>query len=192
MAHLIVGLGNPGRRYEGNRHNVGFMAVEELRRADGLPEWRERFSGRHTRGSAFGREAVLLQPLTFMNLSGQCVQAAAAFSKIPLADIVVLHDELDLPFGDVRLKAGGGHAGHNGLRSLIEHLGGPDFLRVRIGIGRPPVGFLGPVADYVLSDFAPEERAALPGIVARAVAAARQVVLVGPQAAMNLVNRAPT
>jgi PTH1 family peptidyl-tRNA hydrolase len=190
VPRLVVGLGNPGRKYEGHRHNVGFVTVDELMRAEGLPAWREKFSGTMTKGPALGTEIVLLKPATFMNLSGQSVQPAAAFLKVSPPDIVVVHDELDLPFGDVRVKVGGGHAGHNGLRSLIEHLGA-DFVRVRIGIGRPPPGFRGEVADYVLSDFDPLERAELDGIVARAIDATRRVLLHGAEAAMNAVNQKP-
>ncbi len=186
--YLVVGLGNPGKKYAGNRHNVGFMAVERLRDERGLPPWREKFSGVFSRGSAFGDDLMLLEPQTYMNLSGDSVQPAAAFVKVDPAHLVVLHDELDLPFGDVRLKVGGGHAGHNGLRSIIGRLGSPEFVRVRIGIGRPPPGFRGDVADYVLSDFDASERAELPDVVARAVAAVAAVVEKGPAAAQNAIN----
>jgi PTH1 family peptidyl-tRNA hydrolase len=188
MPRLVVGLGNPGRKYESNRHNVGFMTVDELRASVGLPEWRDKFSGVFTTGEALGDRLSLLKPLTFMNLSGQSVQPAAAFLKAAPGDILVLHDELDLPFGDVRVKVGGGHAGHNGLRSIIERVGSPEFVRVRIGIGRPPPGFQGEVADYVLHDFDPAEKAELAGVLARALDAARRVLEQGPGAAMNAVN----
>lgn len=188
MPRLMVGLGNPGRKYEENRHNVGFMVVEELRRLASLPDWREKFSGVMTKGAAFGEDLVLLKPLTFMNLSGQSVQPAAAFLKVAPADVIVVHDELDIPFGEVRVKVGGGHAGHNGLRSIIERLG-PDFVRIRMGIGRPPPEFPGDVADYVLHDFDGSERAELPGFIERAVDAARRVVRDGLSVAMNAVNQ---
>jgi peptidyl-tRNA hydrolase, PTH1 family len=186
--YLVVGLGNPGKKYAHNRHNVGFMAVERLRDERGLPDWREKFSGVFTRGAAFGDDLMMLKPMTFMNVSGDSVQPAAAFVKVDPAHVVVLHDELDLPFGDVRLKVSGGHAGHNGLRSIIQRLGTPDFVRVRIGIGRPPAGFRGEVADYVLSDFDATERAELPDVLARAVAAVAAVVEQGPALAQNAVN----
>ena len=186
--HLIVGLGNPEKKYAGNRHNVGFMTVDRLRDERGLPEWREKFSGVFSRGSALGDDVMLLKPMTFMNLSGDSVQPAAAFVKVDPAHVVVVHDELDLPFGDVRLKMGGGHAGHNGLRSIIQRLGSPEFLRVRVGIGRPPPGFRGDVADYVLSDFDAAERAELPDVLARAISAVQAVVEKGPAAAQNVVN----
>jgi len=189
--HLVVGLGNPGKKYAGNRHNVGFLAVEELRRRESLAELKEKFSGVWTKGEIGGKPVALLEPMTYMNLSGGSVQPAAAFLKAEPADIIVLHDELDLPFGDVRLKVGGGHAGHNGLRSIIERLGTPDFVRVRIGIGRPPPGFRGEVADYVLQDFDPSERAELSGVLTRAVDAAVRVIDVGIAPAMNVTNEKP-
>jgi peptidyl-tRNA hydrolase, PTH1 family len=188
MLWLIVGLGNPGSRYESSRHNVGFMALDALRSAWGLPDYKEKFSGVFTRGEALGHTVVLLKPMTFMNLSGGSVQPAMAFLKAELSGVLVLHDELDLAFGDVRLKVGGGHAGHNGLRSIIERASSPDFVRVRIGIGRPPAEFRGDVADYVLSGFDSVERAELPGIVTRAGDTVRKVLSVGTAAAMNQVN----
>jgi PTH1 family peptidyl-tRNA hydrolase len=186
--HLVVGLGNPGREYERNRHNVGFMVVEALRREAGLPEPKEKFKGTWAKGPAFGGELAVLFPQTFMNLSGESVQPCAAFLKVAPAHVVVVHDELDLPFGDVRVKVGGGHAGHNGLRSLIGSLGTPDFVRVRVGIGRPPPGFRGDVADYVLGDFDAAERAELPGVIDRAVLATKKVLTDGPGAAQSDVH----
>jgi PTH1 family peptidyl-tRNA hydrolase len=182
--YLVVGLGNPGKKYERNRHNVGFMAADELRASLGLPDYKEKWNAVWTKGD----DVALLKPQTYMNLSGDSVQPAAAFLKVPPKDIVVVHDELDLPFGDVRLKQGGGHAGHNGLRSLVDRLGSPDFVRVRIGIGRPPPGFRGEVADYVLQDFDSVEKAELPDVIVRALAATRKVLAEGPAAAMNAVN----
>ncbi len=190
--HLVVGLGNPGKKYSGNRHNVGFMTADRLREEASLPDWREKFSGVFTRGTSFGDDIVLLKPMTFMNVSGDSVQPAAAFVKVPPARVVVVHDELDLAFGDIRLKQGGGHAGHNGLRSIIERLGTPDFLRVRVGIGRPPPGFRGDVADYVLSNFDASERAELPDVLARVLTALERLVRDGAAAAMNVVNAGPS
>jgi PTH1 family peptidyl-tRNA hydrolase len=183
--YLVVGLGNPGKKYEKNRHNVGFMAVDELRASLVMPDYKEKFGGVWSKGDG----AAILKPMTFMNLSGDSIQPCAAFLKVLPADLIVVHDELDLPFGDVRLKQGGGHAGHNGLRSTIERLGSSDFVRVRIGISRPPPGFRGEVADYVLSDFDPVEKAELPDVLARALAAAKRVLAEGPQAAMTVVNQ---
>lgn len=190
--HLVVGLGNPGKKYENNRHNVGFMVVERLARAHALPDFKDKFRATWTKGEIVAggarRPVALLEPQTYMNLSGESVQPAAAFLKVEPRSIIVVHDELDLPWSDVRLKVGGGHAGHNGLRSIIQRLGTPDFVRVRVGIGRPPPGWKGDVADYVLRDFDAMERAELPDVVDRACAAVERVLADGVTAAMNAVN----
>jgi len=187
---LVVGLGNPGREHEGSRHNVGFMVVDALRRSEGWPDFRPRFSGSVTQGelSGTGAAVAILKPHTYMNLSGDSVQPAAAFLKVQSQNIVVVHDELDLPWREVRLKVGGGHAGHNGLRSIIQRVG-PDFVRVRVGIGKPPAGFRGDGAEWVLSSFEPIERAELPGVLDVALSAIRRVVRDGVAAAANVVNR---
>ena len=182
---LIVGLGNPGKKYAKNRHNVGFMLVEHLARSNGFPELKEKFSGVWAKGEIGKEPAALLAPQTFMNVSGDSVQPAAAFLKVEPQKIIVVHDELDLPWREVRLKVGGGHAGHNGLRSIIERLGTPDFLRVRVGIGRPPPGFKGDVADYVLQNFDAMESAEMPDVLASAEKAVGLVLQKGPAAAMN-------
>jgi len=153
---LIVGLGNPGPRYAGNRHNVGFMAVEAIARRHGLGPWRRRFQGVSCEGPIGGARALLLLPGTYMNDSGQAVVEATQFYKLGPDDVVVIHDELDLPPGKLRVKTGGGNAGHNGLRSITAHIGN-DYRRVRIGIGHP--GDKEQVHNYVLSDFAKSERA---------------------------------
>jgi PTH1 family peptidyl-tRNA hydrolase len=156
---LVVGLGNPGREYEGSRHNVGFLVADALRQSAGWPEYKPKFSGVWTRGElSSGAPVALLKPQTYMNLSGDSVQPASAFLKIAPSDVIVVHDELDLPWRDVRLKFGGGHAGNNGVRSVALRLGTPDFVRVRIGIGKPPAGFRGGGADWVLSNFDAVER----------------------------------
>ena len=190
--HLVVGFGNPGKKYEKNRHNVGFMVVEHLARTHGMPDFKEKFSGVWTKGElSVGSTrfpVALLKPGTFMNLSGDCVQPAAAFLKIEPKNVIVVHDELDLPWRDVKLKMGGGHAGHNGLRSLIDRLGVPDFVRVRVGVGRPPPGFKGDVADFVLQNFDTMEGVELPEVIDRACAAVEAVVAKGAQAAMNALN----
>lgn len=156
--HLIVGLGNPGPQYAGNRHNVGFMVIDELARRWGAPRSLKKFKGEFSKVAVDGEEIVLLKPMTYMNLSGESVQAAMQFFKVPLAKVVCIHDELDLDFGVVRLKDGGGTAGHNGLRSMVAHCGGPGFVRCRVGIGRPQQGR---PEQYVLSDFNSLERAEL-------------------------------
>ncbi|MEL7184756.1 MAG: aminoacyl-tRNA hydrolase, partial [Pseudomonadota bacterium] len=148
------GLGNPGKKYAGNRHNIGFMALDRLAEAQGVP-WRSKFQG-SVAEMRFGSEKVwLLKPETFMNLSGQSVGEAMRFHKLGPGDVTVFHDELDLAPGKLRLKQGGGHAGHNGLRSIHQHIG-PDYARVRLGIGHP--GHKDRVAGYVLSDFAKAEQ----------------------------------
>lgn len=148
---LFIGLGNPGRKYERNRHNIGFMAVDRIAADHGFTPWRTRFQGEAAEGRLGAERVVLLKPATFMNLSGQSVGEALRFYKLEPADVTVFHDELDLAPGKLRVKTGGGHAGHNGLRSLHQHIG-EAYARVRIGIGHP--GNKDRVADYVLSDFA--------------------------------------
>jgi PTH1 family peptidyl-tRNA hydrolase len=148
---LWVGLGNPGAQYARNRHNVGFMAVDRIAADHGFSPWKRGFRGEVAEGRFGSEKVLLLKPQTFMNLSGEAVQAAMAFHKIAAADVAVFHDELDLAPGKLRLKQGGGHAGHNGLRSLHAHIG-EGYGRVRIGIGHP--GHKDAVAAYVLHDFA--------------------------------------
>src|ERR1700761_386968 len=152
---LLVGLGNPGARYAGNRHNVGFMAVEEIAKRHGIGPWRRRFQGGACEGPIGGERVLLLLPGTFMNESGRAVAEAAQFFKLPVGDITVFHDEIELPPGKVRVKVGGGIAGHNGLRSISAHVGN-EYRRVRIGVGHPGAKEL--VHNYVLGDFAKSER----------------------------------
>lgn len=152
---LLVGLGNPGPAYAGNRHNIGFMAVDAIAERHRFGPFRAKFQSHLAEGSLAGRTVLLLKPQTFMNVSGQAVAAAASFYKIPPADVLVFHDEIDLAAGKVRVKVGGGHAGHNGLRSLHAHIG-PDYCRVRLGVGRP--GSKDEVIDHVLDDFAKADR----------------------------------
>jgi peptidyl-tRNA hydrolase, PTH1 family len=163
---LFVGLGNPGAKHAGNRHNVGFMVLEALAKRHGFPPWRRRFQGIASEATLGGERVQLLLPGTFMNESGRAVAEAMHFYKLGLSDVVVFHDELDLPPGKVRVKTGGGVAGHNGLRSITAHVGN-DYRRVRIGIGHPGVKEM--VHGYVLSDFAKSDQAwveALTDIVA--------------------------
>lgn len=153
---LFVGLGNPGAKYQGNRHNIGFMALDAIARRHGFSPWRRRFQGETAEGTIGGERIVLLRPLTYMNDSGRAVQEAAHFFKLQPADIVVLHDEIELPPGKLRVKLGGGIAGHNGLRSISAHIGN-DYRRMRLGVGHPGVKEL--VHGYVLGDFAKSDRA---------------------------------
>jgi len=152
---LLVGLGNPGARYAGNRHNIGFMAVDAIAKRHGIGPWRRRFQGLSCEGPIGGVRTLLLLPGTFMNESGRAVAEAAHFYKLGIGDVTVFHDEIDLPPAKVRVKVGGGIAGHNGLRSISEHIGN-DYRRVRIGVGHP--GAKDMVQHYVLSDFAKSER----------------------------------
>ena len=151
---LLVGLGNPGARYIGNRHNIGFMAVQAIAKRHGIGPWRRRFQGVACEGPIRGERVLLLLPGTFMNESGRAVGEAAQFYKLPPETTTVFHDEIELPPGKVRVKVGGGIAGHNGLRSISEHIGN-DYRRARIGVGHP--GHKDLVEHYVLSDFAKSE-----------------------------------
>ena len=180
---LFVGLGNPGPKYAGHRHNVGFMAIDAIARAHGFPPFRERFQGLLSEGRLGGERTALLKPQTYMNESGRSVGAALRFYKLPLSELVVLHDELDLAPGRLRVKHGGGAAGHNGLRSIDAHLG-KDYRRVRIGIGHP--GHPDRVVPYVLSDFAKADAAWLEPLL-DAVAAAAPLLAAGDDA--NFMNR---
>lgn len=166
---LIVGLGNPGREHANDRHNVGWMVADELaRRHDG--SFKSKFSGQLAEIRVEGLKLALLKPETYMNLSGSSLAAAARFFKLPTEQIAVVHDDVDLDSGRIQLRLGGGLAGHNGLRSVRQSLGSAEFLRVRVGVGRPGRGDRRPVADYVLSPFAPEDEVeALVGRAADAV-----------------------
>lgn len=182
---LVVGLGNPGREYAKNRHNVGHMVADELaRRYDG--SWRGKFSGQVAEVRIDGHRVALLKPETYMNESGRSVQAAAAFFKLEPDAILVVHDESDLEVGRLQVRLGGGLAGHNGLRSVAQQLGTPDFMRLRVGVGRPERGDPRPLADFVLSDFERDEDAE--GIVARAAAAVETLDAEGLEAAQRRVN----
>ncbi|MBS0535003.1 MAG: aminoacyl-tRNA hydrolase [Proteobacteria bacterium] len=151
---LLVGLGNPGTKYAGNRHNIGFMALEAIARRHNIAPWRKRFQGVSVEGTIGGKKVLLLLPGTYMNESGRAVAEAAGFYKLSMADVIVFHDELELPPFKVRVKMGGGNAGHNGLRSISAHIGN-DYRRVRLGIGHPGDKKL--VEHYVLQDFAKSE-----------------------------------
>ncbi len=186
---LVVGLGNPGREYASHRHNIGFDIVDELARRTDADSFRSKFSGEIARTELKGEDAWLLKPQTFMNLSGDCVQPCAAFYKIPLDRIIVCHDELDLAYGDVRLKRGGGHGGNNGLRSIISRMG-PDFMRLRFGIGRPPAAYRD-VSSWVLSSFRDEERENLDKYVELSAKAVLDIATRGFDAAMKRRNTRP-
>lgn len=192
---LVVGLGNPGSKYERNRHNIGFRVVDELAAKHGL-SWKSggKLGGDTASGvvtTERGRErCVLLKPMEFMNLSGFAVQRAAQFHSIEVPSILVVHDELDLEFGIVRLKSGGGHGGHNGLRSMIEQLGDNSFARLRMGIGRDPKAPPGAkdAAGWVLSDFPSAQLTALTAVIAAGCEDIECVLAKGIKAAMNQHN----
>jgi len=184
---LVVGLGNPGSRYRGHRHNVGFMAVDQWATGHGADPAKKGFKGLHSRVQLGDQDVRILLPQTFMNLSGESVQEAMQFFKISLDHVIVVHDELDLPFETIRIKRGGGTAGHNGLESVVRHCGGPGFLRLRIGIGRPPPRM--PTERWVLGDFSKEEGTRLGDVLQGASAALDDLIERGPEAAMNAHNR---
>ena len=183
---LVVGLGNPGREYAANRHNVGFDVVTELAARAKAPPLREKFGAEIGETTIRGERVLLCKPMEFMNVSGQSVARVAKFWKIPPASIVVVHDDLDLPFGRLKLCAGGGHGGQNGVRSVIADLGTADFLRVRFGIGRPAPG--GDAANYVLADFSRAEQKELPDLRSTAADAVEEILANGLTAAMNRFN----
>src|SRR4051812_17314905 len=189
---LIAGLGNPGPRYQATRHNVGFRVIDELARQCGVPAsaFKDRFHGEVASARLPGttEDLLLLRPQTFMNESGRSVQAACTFYKIKPSELVVAHDELDLPFGDVRLKKGGGDGGNRGIRSVTGALG-PDYVRIRLGIGRPPPDFRGDPADFVLQGFPSTEQAGVEQMLARGAEAVSLLTSLGLEKAMNRINQ---
>lgn len=191
---LVVGLGNPGPEYAANRHNVGFMAVERWvdLHAVGPVGWKNQWKGRTCSTQVeLDRQrirCVVLEPLTFMNRSGESVRAAVDFLNVGVDRLIVVHDELDFEFGRLGVKRGGGHGGHNGLRDLIKQLGSPEFIRVRVGIGRPVHG---DVSHWVLSNFAGDDASAVPELVDRAAQALTCLLVEGLAPAMNQFNRSP-
>jgi PTH1 family peptidyl-tRNA hydrolase len=182
---LVVGLGNPGREYEHTRHNIGFMVADELARRWSVGGWKARFGGEVAQHSQETKMVVILKPQEYMNVSGPPTQRTAAFYKIEPKQIIVVHDEIDLPFGKLRVKQAGGHGGHNGLRSIIGSLGDA-FLRVRCGMGKPDLKEK--VTGHVLGGFNREEQKELPFLVGGAADAVELIMQKGPIAAMNNVN----
>lgn len=193
---LIAGLGNPGPRYQATRHNLGFRLIDELAQRCGVAAsaFRERFHGEvasaRLRVGDREEELLLLRPMTFMNESGRSVQAACTFYKIKPSELIVAHDELDLPFADVKLKKGGGDGGNRGIRSVSGALG-PDYVRIRLGIGRPPPDFRGDPADFVLQAFPFAEQAIVEQMLARGAEAVSLVTSLGLEKAMNRINQRP-
>jgi PTH1 family peptidyl-tRNA hydrolase len=185
--YLIVGLGNPGKEYAQNRHNAGFMAVDKLAERLGVKFSRMQSNALVTKATVQNKKLILAKPRTFMNLSGQAVGALAKFYKLEKENILVVYDDVDLPFDSIRLRPEGGSGGHKGMKSIIERLGTQDFARLRIGIDRPKGQMNTP--DYVLQDFSKDEIAVLPFILNKAVDAALDFVHNGIEIAMNTYNR---
>jgi peptidyl-tRNA hydrolase, PTH1 family len=188
---LVVGLGNPGPEYQDHRHNLGFKVVDELRaRAGrlqpGTPP-RAKFGAEIGEVTMAGERVLLCKPMEYMNVSGQAVARVAGFWKVPVAEVIVVHDELDLPFGRLKLGAGGGHGGHNGIRSLLADLGDASFARVRVGVGRPTPGH--DPANYLLSNFSRAEAKELPDLIGAAADAVEEILKGGLTAAMNKFNQ---
>lgn len=179
----MIGLGNPGLQYENTRHNLGFQVADRLAERAGFPPWQGRFRSRVTGGRWSGQTVLLAKPQTYMNRSGAAVTSLIEGAGTELSHTLVVHDDLDLAFARLRIRDGGGHGGHNGLRSILEALGSGSFLRLKIGIGRP--SGKGDVVDYVLSPFSFDEQAVLPDLVERAADAVESIVFEGPLRAMN-------
>jgi peptidyl-tRNA hydrolase, PTH1 family len=184
---LLAGLGNPGSRYVGNRHNIGFLAADEIHRRHSFGPWRRRFQGETAEGQIAGERILLLKPMTFMNESGRSVAETQNFFKIELGDVIILHDEIDLAAAKVRVKTGGGNAGHNGLRSISAHCGN-DYVRVRIGVGRPESKEQ--VHGHVLNDFAKDEYPWVDAVL-EAISDSAELLVVGrPEEFQNRVHLA--
>lgn len=182
---LIVGLGNPGPKYLWTRHNAGFIVLDRFAHLAGIAVSKKSFSGLYGEGDFKGQRILLLKPQTFMNLSGRSVADALRFHKLEPADLLIIHDELDIPFGQIKFKENGGHGGHNGLRSLHQLLGGGNYPRLRVGIGRP---LHGDMADYVLTNFAKEEMATLPHVIDGIVDGLEMFITEGLPKTMSLYN----
>jgi len=184
-AKLIVGLGNPGPKYLWTRHNAGFIVLDRFASLTGIPTTKKSFSGLYGEGEFKGNRLLLLKPQTYMNLSGRSVAEALRFHKLTPCDLIVIHDELDIPFGQIKLKTDGGHGGHNGLRSLHQELGSGEYNRLRIGIGKP---LHGNMADYVLTNFGKDEMSELPRLVDGVVDALEMLIVDGMPKTMSLYN----
>jgi PTH1 family peptidyl-tRNA hydrolase len=184
---LVLGLGNPGGRYARTRHNVGFLVADRLAERDGAVCDRKQLGALVAKARVGGEAALVAKPQGYMNESGQAAASLRGYYKLSNSDVVAVHDELELPFGEVRVKRGGGHGGHNGLRDLQKRLGGNDFFRVRVGIGRPPAGW--DVADYVLADFSNDENVQLDELVDQAADAVEWLLADGLAAAAERLDQ---
>ncbi|HAO19286.1 MAG TPA: aminoacyl-tRNA hydrolase [Desulfobacteraceae bacterium] len=183
---LVAGLGNPGDKYENTRHNVGFMAADELAAGFRLSFQNSRWDAQIARGEIEGIKVILAKPMSFMNLSGMPLYRIADFYKIKSGDVIVIHDDIDLAFGTIKIKEKGGHGGHKGVKSIMESFGGGEFIRLRIGVGRSATGLS--VANYVLDNFSTDERAVIQKVIMRAKDAAVTVLCKGAKSGMNEFN----
>ncbi len=185
---LIVGLGNPGQEYRWTRHNMGFLVLDHLAKEEGIQLARRRFQSVFGQGRIGRRDVILAKPVTYMNLSGEAVARLLRFFRIQPEDLIIVHDDLDLPFGKIRIRLQGGHGGHQGVKSIIESLGHNEFIRVKMGIGRPGDPRQDP-ADYVLAPFSSEEREEVKDAAARGAEAVELLLSVGPQETMNRLHK---
>ncbi|MDO5135202.1 MAG: aminoacyl-tRNA hydrolase [Eubacteriales bacterium] len=186
--YLIVGLGNPGRQYEATRHNVGFDAIDCLVEKHQVPQSGVKFHGMYGKGIIGGEKAILMKPLSYMNLSGGPVRDMAGFFKIdPEKELIIIQDDIDLDPGQIRIRKQGSAGGHNGLKDIIQKLGTDKFLRIKIGVGAKPQGW--DLADHVLSRFTPSDRKLVDEVILQAAEAAERIIKDGPEAAMNEYNR---
>ncbi len=183
---LIAGLGNPGDKYSNTRHNIGFTVIDALGSRHGIRVDNNKKKSLTGSGIVAEKKVIMAKPQTFMNLSGEALGPLFSFLDIDFEDVIVVHDDLDLDFGRIKIKTGGGHGGHNGIRSIISHFGAKNFVRVRVGIGKPPVGW--DVAKYVLNSFSAEEKKDLDALIERAADAVEMIISAGHLKAMNAFN----
>lgn len=184
---LVVGLGNPGSQYKFNRHNIGFMAVDSFVGSEKTKSYKSEFKSEFIKLKSKDEDLLFLKPQTFMNLSGEAVQEAVTFYKVPLDRIIVVHDELDQPFGKIKVQKARGHGGHNGVRDITAKLGTNDYIRLRLGIGRPPHPEMG-VADFVLANFAKDEHKTLEDLLIQSTLALETIIIEGYAKAANKYN----
>jgi PTH1 family peptidyl-tRNA hydrolase len=187
MVWLVVGLGNPGNQYALNRHNIGFLATEVLLKACGHPPSKTEFKSFVSKFMWEGEDVITLRPQTYMNRSGEAVQEIMHFYKIPLDNLIVIHDDIDQPFAGFKIHKNRGHGGHNGIRDISEKMASPDYIRIKLGVGRPPHPKMN-VADYVLQNFTSEEMAALPPLLEKTVDAIETIITEGVQIASTRFN----
>ena len=183
---LIAGLGNPGDRYSGTRHNIGFMVIDALGSRHAIRVDNNKKKSLTGSGIVAKKKVIMAKPQTFMNLTGEALGPLFSFLDIEVTDVIVVHDDLDLDFGRIKIKSGGGHGGHNGIRSIISHFGDKNFVRVRVGIGKPPKGW--DISKYVLSQFSAEEKKGLDDLLERAADAVEMIISAGYLKAMNAFN----